>query len=172
MSSISIEERFKVGMTLQYGKQERIALQRARDELTEKFTSRFHKLTEKLNSGVSQEKLDLVENALWQHRTREANEPLPYSPDHPSSIEHKRHPYGIQRGWTLAKLLKETRGQHLVTTETPIKESEGYTEAKIVQLAIRYLATGRGRDKLDSIAAGKSKAAKFASQYLAQMAGL
>jgi hypothetical protein len=164
------------GVDVQYGQQERMVMQKARSELAEKFRAEFHKAVANLNRQLDQDKLDLIESALWQHRALESGEPLPYLPDHPNSIENKRHPYSIHRGWTYKSLLKETQGRRIITTWTPIKDSEGLGQAKSLQLAIHYLEGTRGRGKskaeLESIARARSKDSKFAEECLKQLVGL
>ena len=119
----SIRRRYGIyGVDIRYGGQERTVLQKARSELAGKFRTEFQKAVASLNTQLDQDKLDLIESALWQHRALEAGEPLPYSPEHPSSIEHKRNPYSIHRGWNYKSLLKETRHRQIITTWTPIKD--------------------------------------------------
>jgi hypothetical protein len=173
----SIWKRYGIyGVDVQYGGQERAVRQKARAELADGFRAEFHKAITKINNRIDQKKLDLIESALWQYRALEAGEPLPYSPDHRDSIEHKRHPYSIKRGWTYKSLLKETQDRQIITTWTPIKDSEGLGQAKSLQLAIHYLEGTRGRGKsiaeLESIAKAKSKDSKFAEECLKRLVGL
>ena len=166
------------GLQIIYGGQERAVLQKARSELAGKFRSEFRKAVVSLNTQLDQNKVDLIESALWQHHELEAGQPLPYSPERPNSIENKKHPYSVHHGWTYKSLLKETRARKIITTWTPIKDSEGLGKAKCLQLAIWYLETTKSlsrwrfQEGLKRIAETKSKNSKFAEQCLKQLAGL
>ena len=175
----SIWKRYGIyGVDIRYGAQERRVLQKARSELAGKFRTEFQKAVANLNCQLDQDKLDLIESALWQHRAREAGESLPYPPEHPSSIEHKNHPYSLLRGWNYKCLLKETRDRRIITTWTSIKDLEELGQAKCLQLAIGYLETKNFHEEwklqrtLESIANSKSKDSKFAQHCLKQLVGL
>lgn len=147
-------------------------LQKARNELAGKFRSEFQKAVASLNTQLDQNKLDLIESALWQHHALEAGQPLSYSPERPNSIENKKHPYSVHHGWTFKSLLKETRARKIITTWTPIKDSEGLGKAKCLQLAIWYLETTKSlkrwrlQEELERVAKTKSKNSKFAGECL------
>jgi hypothetical protein len=163
------------GVHISYGGQATAVWQRARAKLADEFRAEFHKGVAKINTGIDQKKLDLIESALWQHRTLEAGESLPYSPEHPDSIEYKKHTYSVHRGWTYKKLIKETRQRQIITTWTPIKDVAGLGRAKCLQLAIAYLESkyifqrDRFRVALESIANGESRDSKFAQACLKRL---
>jgi hypothetical protein len=151
---------------------ERGALQRARDETLEKLGAKLQRLLKPYNTQVSEEDLAVIENALWQHRSREKGESLPYSHTHPHSIENKEHPYGIHRGWDNRRMIHEMDRLQIITTRTPIKDKKGLEDAKCLQLAIRYLdtpdASERRRHKaaLLKIARKHSKVAHWCLEQL------
>ena len=66
--------------------------------------------------------------------------------------------------------------RQIITTWTPIKDSEGLGQARSLQLAIHYLEGTRGVSKskaeLESIAKAKSKDSKFAEECLKRLGGL
>ena len=150
-------------------------LQKARGETLGKLGGKLQRLLARYNTQVSQEDLAVIENALWQHRFREAGEGLPYEPTYPLSIENEKHPYSIHDGWDHKRMLRELDRQHIITTWTPIKDKKELGGARCLQLAMRYLETNdvfersQNEKALRQIARSTSKHAKLAQWCLEQI---
>ena len=167
----ALAKRYKVHV--QYAK--RGVLQKARVETVVKLEGKLQRSLARYNREVGQEDLAVIENALWQHRFREAGEDLPYEPAYPLSIENKKHLYSIHNGWDYKRMLREMDRRKIITTWTPIKDNKELGEARCLQLAIRYLYTNdaverRQNEKaLQKIAHSTSKHAKIAQWCLEQI---
>jgi hypothetical protein len=168
----ALAKRYKVHV--QYAK--RGVLQKARGETVVKLGRKLQRSLARYNREVGQEDLAVIENALWQHRFREAGEDLPYEPTYPLSIENKKHLYSIHNGWDYKRMLREMDRRKIITTWTPIKDKKELEGARCLQLAMRYLETNdvferrQNKKALRQIARSTSKHAKIAQWCLEQIA--